>query len=138
MMGGGSLEGKCRELITDRGLGEIIELTGFINNPYPILNNSKVLVMTSKSEGLPMVAIEALLLGKPVIVPQLAGIENIIDSACGYICKEDKEFSDNIITLLKSNKNYLEMSLAATKKVETICNMDIYKDQIKQVYNGVN
>lgn len=136
MMGGGALEEECRKVIIAKRLQGNIDLKGFLVNPYPILKNSKVLVMTSKSEGLPMVAIEALSMGKPVIVPQLVGIENVVDRGCGYICKTDKEFVDNIVTLLNFDENYLKMSLAASIKAEIICDMDKYKEQVKQVYRN--
>ncbi|KQL33382.1 glycosyltransferase [Psychrobacillus sp. FJAT-21963] len=137
MMGEGSMEKECRELIREKGLGKNIELIGFMNNPYPILKNSKVLVMTSKSEGLPMVAIEALSLGKPIIVPKLEGLESVVDSSCGIICKEEREFVKGIISLLKSDEKYNEMALGASIKAHKIVNMEDYKNQLKMEYSSV-
>lgn len=108
-----------------------------MNNPYPVLQNSKILVMTSKSEGLPMVAIEALSMGKPIVVPNLEGIESIVNSNCGVICNEDQEFITAILKLLLSVKEYEEMSLSASKKAEEMFNMADYKNQLQQVYSSV-
>lgn len=137
MMGEGNMEVQCRELIQRKQLNNVIELKGFMQNPYPVLRNSRLLVMTSRSEGLPIVALEALSLGKPVIVPRLTGIENIIDNSCGYICRGNDEFVTRIASLLKSDTDYMQMSLAASLKGKEICNMDKYKEQMIQVYSSV-
>lgn len=137
MAGGGSLKGKCEESIIEKGLHQNIDIVDFISNPFPTLKNSKILVMTSKSEGLPMIVIEALSLGKPVIVPQLEGLDSLIDSSCGFICRQDIEFVNGIAKLLKSNKDYFEMSKNAIEKANKIFNIDEYKNQIIKVYNNV-
>ncbi|WP_081730083.1 glycosyltransferase [Viridibacillus sp. FSL H7-0596] len=137
IMGEGRLEGQCRDLIKKLDLEKNIDLIGFMNNPYPVLQNSKILVMTSKSEGLPMVAIEALSMGKPIVVPNLEGIESIVNSNCGVICNEDQEFITAILKLLLSEKEYEEMSLSASKKAEEMFNMADYKNQLQQVYSSV-
>lgn len=135
MIGGGSLEEECRKAIEAKGIQKNLDLRGFLENPFSILKKSKILVMTSKSEGLPMVAIEALALGKPIIVPQLIGIENVVDDECGFVCKTNAEFIRQIITLLTSEKKYLEMSIAASQKAKDICRMDMYKEKLKKVYH---
>lgn len=134
MLGGGTLEVECRQAIEEKKLQRNIELRGFLDNPYPVLNNSKMLVMTSKTEGLPMVAIEALSLGKPVIVPQLDGIENIIDDSCGSICKSDEQFVSTIVSCLTLDEKYRNLSLGALRRAENLCNMDMYIEQLEQVY----
>ena len=40
---------------------------GFVSNPYPIIRNSKCLVLTSRWEGQPIVILEALSLGVPFL-----------------------------------------------------------------------
>lgn len=137
MMGEGSLERQCSDLIKKLELEKNIDLIGFMNNPYPVLQNSKILVMTSKSEGLPMVAIEALSMGKPIVVPKLEGIESIVNSNCGVICKDDQEFINAIITLSLSENEYEEMSIMASKKAKEMFNMEDYKNQLQQVYCSV-
>ena len=49
------------------GIGEQVIIPGFQKNPYPWVKNAKLFVMSSNSEGLPTVLIEALILGTPVV-----------------------------------------------------------------------
>lgn len=53
--------------IMKRGFENKIILLGMKKNPYPWIKNSEILVHSSKSEGLPTVLIEALILGKMVV-----------------------------------------------------------------------
>jgi glycosyltransferase involved in cell wall biosynthesis len=51
---------------------------------------SKVFLMTSKSEGIPTVLIEAMALAKPVVVPNITGCKEVVgDARSGYIYASD-------------------------------------------------
>lgn len=64
-------EGKQRPLleqqIKDLGLGAQVSLPGFMRNPHPYIANAHCLVLSSLHEGFPVILIEALGLGCPVI-----------------------------------------------------------------------
>ncbi|MDC7783892.1 glycosyltransferase [Priestia megaterium] len=137
IIGDGLLEDKCLEAIKDKNLEKNIFLKGYMSNPYPILSNSKTLVMTSKSEGLPMTVIEALVLGKPVIVPQIEGIEKVVDKTCGLICKNDDEYVNGLTKILEDNEVYQNMSKKAKLKAEYMFDMKRYCQKFIEVYNNV-
>lgn len=54
-------------LIEELGLTEKVILPGFRTNPYPWIKHADLFVMSSRSEGLPLVLVEALVLGVPVV-----------------------------------------------------------------------
>lgn len=137
IMGDGELKEKCEIEIKKRKLERNIYLKGFVSNPFPILYNSKVLVMTSKSEGLPMVVIEALSLGKPVLVPALVGIERLIDETCGVICKNNNEYVIELIKILENKDIYEFMSRNAKNKAEKMFDMKKYLEKFIEVYENV-
>ena len=64
-------EGEERELLTSKihslGLSEVVDMPGFVNNPYAFLANTTVFVLSSDYEGLAGVVIEALACGAPVV-----------------------------------------------------------------------
>ncbi len=134
MLGGGSLEEDCKSLINEKKLQQVIDFKKFVDNPYPVLEHSKVFIMTSKSEGSPMVLLEALALGKPVIAPKIPGLETIINNQAGFLCNEDEEFVENISSLLNSENLYLTMSEAASKRANELCDMESYKELLHKVY----
>lgn len=54
-------------LIAELGLQDRVLLPGFQANPYPWIKHAALFAMSSDSEGLPTVLIEALILGTPVV-----------------------------------------------------------------------
>ena len=53
--------------IKNAGQEDRVILLGNVTNPYPWIKKSKMLIHSSKFEGLPTVLIEALILNKTVI-----------------------------------------------------------------------
>jgi len=49
------------------GLEKIITFHGFVKNPFPLMAESDLILLTSDYEGMPMVLIEALTLGLPIV-----------------------------------------------------------------------
>ena len=47
---------------------EQVYLLGFEENPYPLIKHAKLLLMTSRWEGLPIALLEAMCLGVPAVV----------------------------------------------------------------------
>jgi glycosyltransferase involved in cell wall biosynthesis len=58
---------KLEKMIDELGIGNKVEILGFMKNPYPVIKNAKLLILSSEREGLPTVLIEALILGTPVV-----------------------------------------------------------------------
>ena len=67
LLGDGADRDKIEKMIKDEDLQEYIKLLGVKKNPYPWIKNSRLLVHSSRYEGLPTVLIEALILNKIVI-----------------------------------------------------------------------
>lgn len=49
------------------------------------LREARAMVLPSFAEGLPVVIMEALALGRPVITTSIAGIPELVDGACGWL-----------------------------------------------------
>ena len=67
LLGDGADRDKIEKMIKDEDLQEYIKLLGVKKNPYPWIKKSRLLVHSSRYEGLPTVLIEALILNKIVI-----------------------------------------------------------------------
>lgn len=116
--------------INNHQLTEDIILTGFLQNPYPLLKTSDCLLVSSFSEGFPTVIVEALYLGVPVITTPVGGTEELIkEGENGYISDYDPEvYAKQIECLLLSpiNKQDIHESIKHltveqwTKTIKTI------------------
>jgi glycosyltransferase involved in cell wall biosynthesis len=79
--------------IQRRGLQDIIGLAG-IRSSSEIREHvlrSRAFVLPSFAEGLPVVLMESLALGRPVITTAIAGIPELVDSECGWIIPAGSE-----------------------------------------------
>ncbi len=99
-------------------------ILGWINRG-DLLAASNVIIMTSKSEGMPLAAIEAQLVGLPVIVPNVGSLsEVILDNQTGEVVNRTLiEFVSAISNLIKSQelreKYSSEAKVVAEKRFST-------------------
>ena len=64
--------------IKQKGLNRIVKLIGFQNNLSNILKAADFIIMPSRHEGMPNVAMESMALGKPVIASNVNGVSELI------------------------------------------------------------
>ncbi len=67
IIAGGGRDQVLRGLIVDRGLTGVVELRGFVSDPFPLYHEADALLMCSRHEALGRVTIEAMASGLPVI-----------------------------------------------------------------------
>lgn len=67
LVGQGVEEDNLKRLARDCGVAARVKFLPFHANHYALLRNAKLLVLTSRSEGLPNVLVEAILLGVPAV-----------------------------------------------------------------------
>ncbi len=58
---------KIKLLIKELNLTDKVELIGFKKNPYPLIKNAKLFVLSSDFEGFGMVLVESLILNTPIV-----------------------------------------------------------------------
>ncbi len=67
ILGEGPLRPELEQLIGKLGLAEFVDLPGFISNPYALMAQASVFVLSSRWEGLPNALIEAMACGARVV-----------------------------------------------------------------------
>lgn len=110
-LGTGELLGIVKNYIENNNLEHNVCIFGYSNNPYSYMNNSKLICMTSYSEGFPTVIIEGMTLGKPFVTTSVAGVDEMYDNGkCGFIIDDDEKYANKIIEILSEKKKYEQMS----------------------------
>lgn len=74
-----------RRLANALGVQDSVSFAGYQENPYPYMKHSKFLVNSSFTEGLPVIAMEALCLGVPIVATVPSVAEAFGGEACGLI-----------------------------------------------------
>lgn len=130
MLGIGVLEDGIKKMIDKYELNNNIILYGYKNNPYPIINSTKIMCLTSYSEGFPTVLMEGMILGKPFISTEVAGTKEMSNNnKCGFVSNDNNKLSDYAVNLLDDKKLYDEMSENSKKHSEKFT----LKNQIKNI-----
>ncbi|CAN7195019.1 glycosyltransferase [Trinickia sp. LjRoot230] len=80
VVGNGAHRGELEHLASELGIAARVHFLGHLDNPHPVMVGASVLVLSSKYEGMPMVLIEALALGKPIVATDCpTGPREILD-----------------------------------------------------------
>ncbi|GAB4372007.1 MAG: glycosyltransferase [Elainellaceae cyanobacterium] len=88
LVGDGPLRSELETLIAAHDLNDCVEITGWASSTEvrQQLLQSRAMVLPSFAEGLPVVIMEALALGRPVISTTIAGIPELVQpGVCGWL-----------------------------------------------------
>lgn len=114
---------------------QFIEKLGFRSNPYKILKDTKILLITSDWEGLSMVALEAMVFGIPVISMRAGGIEELIEYGVnGYLCSTEDELAVKTLEVLNNKELWKKLSENQQKKSAVFNNKNIYLRTLLTAY----
>jgi glycosyltransferase involved in cell wall biosynthesis len=80
ILGQGPLEPELKDKVQSLNLMDYVKFLGFIKNPYPYMKKSDIFLMTSDTEGYPLVICEAICLGLPVVSTNITGVNEILDN----------------------------------------------------------
>jgi glycosyltransferase involved in cell wall biosynthesis len=110
LVGNGSLRKRIEDEVRELGLCGVVKITGWVNDPETYLTKMRLLLLPSKSEGLPNVVLEAMACGTPVLVTPVGAIPDIIkEGETGFLLKSNdpKHIAERIVELL-NNPELLE------------------------------
>lgn len=87
LIGDGDTRPEIEAIIAREGLEDRVILHGWATGDEvrAAVAAARALVLPSFAEGLPMVIMEALALGRPVISTRIAGIPELLDDSCGWV-----------------------------------------------------
>ena len=121
LIGKGNDEVMLKNFINKNKLKNKIKLVNFVENPYPILREAELLVLSSKFEGLPNVLLEAQVLKKFIISSNCpTGPREILLNGKGGLLFEIgnfKELADKIIFYKKNKKKLSKLIKLSYKKL---------------------
>ncbi len=111
-----SLERHAREA----GVAENFFFAGWLAKPYPLLSAADLIVLTSKSEGLPIAALEAMALKKPVVATSVGGVSEVVrDGVSGDLVEPGnaEAFAAALLRMLADGERRRNYGLAGSEIV---------------------
>lgn len=137
MVGDGILYEEVLALIKKYGLESNIKVMGYQSNPYPYLKSSKISVIPSLWEGFGLSAVEAMILGVPVVASPVGGLTHVISSDSGYFANEIEEYIFAIEKLLKDPTLLNEKSIDAYNNSKRFTDANAWKYNVNRLFSDV-
>ena len=85
IVGSGPLQAHLEGVVDELGLQGSVFLTGMQRNPHAIMAKADCFVLSSDYEGQPMVILEALVLGLPIVTVEFASAKNALPAGSGLV-----------------------------------------------------
>jgi len=85
VVGDGPLRGDLERLAADLGLTDRVRFAGRRRDARALIGVSAVVVSTSESEGLSLVALETLAAGVPLVAPDVGGMRGLLATGAGVL-----------------------------------------------------
>lgn len=120
MYGDGDLKKEVIELIKKMNLGHNIEIHDFTDNIYNTLSQVNLLCLPSLREGFPMIGLEAMNAGIPIVATRVPGWSDlVIDGQTGFLCEANPiDLADKCEKLYGDKDLYKQIRENARKYVQ--------------------
>lgn len=121
IVGDGPDRTQYEELVAQYGLSDCVDMVGAQTNPYPYLNQSDCLVLSSDYEGFPVVYFEAMILGKDIITTIPVSDERVDVGAYATVVDKTPESLAKALTQYQPRNNIpLNMEELNQKRIEKL------------------
>ena len=121
IVGGGQMERQLRKIVTERELGDVIEITGRMDSEKmtEVYRQNDIFISASMQEGMSNAMLEAMATGLPIVTTRCEGLAELIDGN-GLIVEQDsaEEIAKAVKRLTEDSGLYKQMSTAARKQAE--------------------
>ena len=103
-LGDGPLFDEIKNEVEQKGLKDNILLLGSVSNVGDYLDKSRIFVLPSLNEGIPISIIEAMNYGLPIIASDVGGIPDIVNEQNGILfpSNDSKQLTEAMSTLLNN------------------------------------
>jgi biofilm PGA synthesis N-glycosyltransferase PgaC len=141
IIGDGPDRPALEKLSAELNLSDAVEFLGYQpqSRVREILNETDVFVMTSRAEGVPVVLMEAMAAGLPVVAPRIAGIPELVDDGQnGFLTPVDdpNATAEAVLTLLADPKLREQFGKEGKKKVEEQFNVQIEAKKLADLFTA--
>lgn len=108
LFGDGPEKPAIKQAINDKKLNNTVHLHGHIDNIYPFIKQMDLLMLLSDHEGLPMILLESLALGKPMITRDIQPFNELKLTKCVSL---DENFVDKCLDAIHKTVESGQVSL---------------------------
>jgi len=133
-------EKKLRALVAKEGLEAHVNFFGF-HEDMPAFNRAiDVSVLTSREEGLGLVSVEAMALGRPVIGTAVGGIPDVVvDGETGFLVglDDDEQLAEKILLLAGDEALRRKMGAVGKARAHEKFSMEAHAENVMRLYDDI-
>jgi L-malate glycosyltransferase len=137
VVGDGPLRGFLDTLASEYHLEKDVLFLGHRHDNHDLLALMDIFVLSSLSEGIPMVLLEALALARPVVASRVGGISEVVEHGIsGLLVAPGKEgeIAQSCLSLMDSDDFARGLGLAGRRRVEEHFSAGAMADGVARVY----
>jgi len=149
IIGDGPLRDTIQKLISDLKVEDMVELVGWKSQDEIVVSMREVDILLAPSvtsvdgdqEGIPVVLMEALAQGLPVLSTLHSGIPELIqDGESGYLVPErdGDALSDKLLMLLSERNRWRDMGMAGRECIEKEFNLHNLNNSLVDIYKKLD
>jgi glycogen(starch) synthase len=125
LAGDGSAKLSLEQQTAELGLSEVVEFMGWVepDKVMSLINSATIVIMPSRREGLPNAAIQAAMMGRPIVATNVSGLpEVVLDGQTGLLVRKDDNsaLAEAIAFLLDHPEVAIEMGSAARRRTKEL------------------
>jgi len=135
--GDGPLKDDLREMAREYGIEESVRFLGHRGDSYDVLHALDIFVLSSLSEGIPMVLLEALALSRPVVATRVGGVPEVIEHGLSGLLVapgNHEALAQACISLMDDYRIAEALGAAGHKRVEEAFSAKSMADQVADMY----
>lgn len=137
IVGDGTSRIELETLVKQLGVERSVTLWGYQENPYPFIKYSDFTACSSRYEGLHLVSMESLVLGKPVVSCCNVVEEFFGGKECGQITANDEEAFTKALFQMLTNDSLLEYRSREAQKQGAVIGMKDIISKIENVFSNL-
>ena len=138
--GDGPLLGELKELASQMGISRRVIFTGFREDVVDIINCFDLFLISSHHEGIPMVVLEAMALGKAVVAFDVGGLKEIIEHGRSGLLVESgnpSALAKTCLDILGDDVSRNKIQSAAVERITDAFSTETQRKQLLNIYNEV-
>ena len=140
IVGDGPLRGDLQRYAEGLGVNENVEFIGQREDVEVIIVNSRVFILTSKSEGLSIAMAEAMRAGVVPVVADVGELSDLVaDGVNGYLIEPDNisQYSNRIVSLLQDREMWTHLSQKAVETSKEHCDIEVVSEKWRRCLRDV-
>jgi glycosyltransferase involved in cell wall biosynthesis len=136
LVGDGPLRSRLEALTRRLGLAERVRFTGVRRDARELIARSDLVVFSSDWEGMPMVALEALAAGVPVVSTDVEGMEELLGTGAGTVVGRDAaSLAEAVVALIGAPERRAEMGGIGRERIAAEFSVGEMVASYRQLYS---